>query len=59
MTTVKIKLEDGSVQTIQGDVIQITHKDIPIDYEWTLKTVEVSGAVETIDFNGGRPRDRK
>jgi hypothetical protein len=58
MTTVKIKLEDGSVQTIQGDVIQITHKAIPTDKKWVLKTVDVSGVVEAIDFIGGRPDDR-
>jgi len=58
MTTVKIKLEDGSVQTIQGDVVQITHKEIPTDHEWMLKTIDTNNDVETIDFIGGRPNDR-
>jgi len=52
MTTVKIKLEDGSVQTIQGDVVQITHKEIPTDHEWKLKTVDTNNEIETVDYVG-------
>lgn len=54
MTTVKIKFEDGSTQTIQGDVVEIKHKDLPTTHEWTLKTVNVNGESETIDFIGER-----
>ena len=58
MSVLKIKFSDGTVQTIQGDIVEVKHKEIPTDKEWTLKTVDTEGQSESIDFIGGRPDDR-
>jgi len=58
METVKIKMTDGSVQTIQGNIEQVTIKDLEETKEWKLKTVETNGATLVTPHVGGRPDDR-
>lgn len=59
MNEVKIRMSDDSVHTIQGEVQKVTVKELGVDQEWTLKTVDIEGATLLTPHIGGRPNDRK
>jgi hypothetical protein len=54
MTTVKIKMTDGTIHNIQGEVEQITVKELDADQVWTLKAKNTNEDVEVYEFIGER-----
>lgn len=58
MNKVKIKFTDGTTQVIEGEVVEVVLEDLDTTQTWSLKTKDVNGSTENLDFLGGRPDDR-
>ena len=52
MNEVKIRMSDDSVHTIQGEVQKVTVKELGVEQEWTLKTVNINGEIEIYEVDG-------
>ena len=58
MNKVKIKFTDGTTQVIEGEMVEVVPEDLDTTQTWSLKTKDVNGSTENLDFLGGRPDDR-
>jgi len=58
MNKVKINFTDGTNQVIEGEVVEVVLEDLDTTQTWSLKTKDVNGSTENLDFLGGRPDDR-
>ena len=59
MAEIRFKTESGEeiVSTINlNEGLEV--KDMDIDHEWTLDTIDIDGNTFHVDFTGGRPNDR-
>lgn len=56
MNTVKIKMTDGSVQTIQGDIEKVTVRDLETGKSMDIKLVDINEQDEVYElYNEGGP----